>query len=1037
MSFIKRVFGDPNERELKKLRPIVDEINGMEDTIAALSDDDLRARTAEFRAQLEACADQDEQDDLLADLLPEAFAIVREAGRRTIGQRHYDVQLIGGIVLHQGKIAEMRTGEGKTLVATLPSYLNALTGRGVHVITVNDYLAHRDAEWMGQIHRFLGLSVGTILSGPEHQNPLEKKAAYGADITYGTNNEFGFDYLRDNMVGDLSQCVQRALHFAIVDEVDNILIDEARTPLIISAPAMESPEMYVRFARVVPLLKEGDDYSVDLKGRTVAITDAGIDKIEAALGLKNIYGDIELTRYLENALKAQVIFQRDRDYIVREGEVLIVDEHTGRILYGRRYNEGLHQAIEAKEHVKVQAENRTVATITFQNYFRLYRKLAGMTGTALTEAAEFDKIYKLDVMVIPTNKPMIRKDETDFVYRTEDGKFEAVVTEIQRRHEAGQPVLVGTTSVEKSELLARKLDRVGIAYELLNAKNHAREADIIAQAGAPGAVTISTNMAGRGTDILLGGNPAGYVDQILSERAIDIDIATEEDRAEALAEAERRCAEAHERVVELGGLHVIGTERHDSRRIDNQLRGRAGRQGDPGSTRFYISLEDDLMRRFGSERVGGLMDRLGMDDEMPIENNFISKMIEQAQQKVEAYYFDIRKHLVEYDDVIAKQRETIYADRRAILENQGVHERINALIAGEVEELVSGHCQGNLPEQWDFDAIDAAFQRWHMPLPDDFFPENLATLRRNVFVQQCVDWALEQREAKMDRVREQATAQGDPPEVVDANLLGLERNLFLQIIDRLWMEHIDAMDEMRASIGLRGIAQVDPLVEFKREGYASFEHLKQQIRHFVAETLLSMEITVATPIPQAPQPPRQLQTNTNEIAAATGQSKAESDPTAVKKTPKKPLTQTKAKKLSSAAGRSLAQPKAANGSSPATNGDAIAAGDGARAGTEATTPTGNGAAVVGMNGIHAAAPGTGTGTPKPRGIPAGKPPVKASTAHAAKATTARPPSRPLNGGSKARPVAPAPTAVAKVGPNDPCPCGSGQRYKFCHGLGKG
>ncbi len=1035
MSFVKRIFGDPNERELKKIRPIVDQINGLEDDIAALSDDDLRARTAEFRAQLDECADQEEQDDLLSDLLPEAYAIVREAGQRTIGQRHYDVQLIGGVVLHQGKIAEMGTGEGKTLVATLPSYLNALTGRGVHIITVNDYLAHRDAEWMGKIHRFLGLSVGTILSGPDHQNPLEKKTAYGADITYGTNNEFGFDYLRDNMVGDIAQCVQRPLNFSIVDEVDNILIDEARTPLIISAPATESPEMYVRFARVVPLLKEYDDYTVDLKGRTVAITDAGIDKMEAALGLQNIYGDIELTRYLENALKAQVIFQKDTDYIVRDGEVLIVDEHTGRILYGRRYNEGLHQAIEAKEHVKVQAENRTVATITFQNYFRLYRKLAGMTGTALTEAAEFDKIYKLDVMVIPTNKPKIRRDETDFVYRTENGKFDAVVAEIQRRHETGQPVLVGTTSVEKSELLSRKLDRVGIAYELLNAKNHTREADIIAQAGAPGAVTISTNMAGRGTDILLGGNPAGYVDQILSEREIDIDIASEEDRAEALAEAERRCADAHDNVVELGGLHVIGTERHDSRRIDNQLRGRSGRQGDPGSTRFYISIEDDLMRRFGSERVGGLMDRLGMDDEMPIENNFISKMIEQAQQKVEAYYFDIRKHLVEYDDVIAKQRETIYADRHAILENQGVHERINDLIAGEVEELVTSHCQGNLPEQWDFDAIDAAFQRWHMPLPDDFFPENLATLRRNVFVQQCVDWALEQRDAKLDLVREQAIAQGDPPEVVDANLLGLERNLFLQIVDRLWMEHIDAIDELRTSIGLRSIAQVDPLVEFKREGYASFDHLKQQIRHFVTETLLSMEITVSTPIPQAPQPPRQLQTNTNEIAAASGQSKAESDPTAVRKAPKKPLTQTKAKKLTGPSSRPLAlppRPAATNDTSPVADGHGTANGH-AAAGAE----DGNAAAQppINRNGTTSGN-GNGAGAAKPSGNGhAAKVPAKAVATPAARATPTRTPSRPLTG-PKAQPATLDPAKVAKVAPNDPCPCGSGQRYKFCHGLGK-
>ncbi len=997
MSLVKRIFGDPNERELKKLRPVVDQINSLEDEIAELSDDDLRSRTAEFRAELEQCADQDEQDDLLEDILPEAFAIVREAGKRTIGQRHYDVQLIGGMVLHQGKIAEMRTGEGKTLVATLPSYLNALTGRGVHVVTTNDYLAHRDAEWMGQIHRFLGLTVGTILSGPEHQNPDLKRAAYAADITYGTNNEFGFDYLRDNMVPDLSLCVQRQLNFAIVDEVDNILIDEARTPLIISAQSMESPELYSRFARVVPILKEDEDYTVDLKTRTVAITDSGIDKVEAALGIKDIYANTDLIRFLENALKAQVVYLKDRDYIVRDGEVLIVDEHTGRILYGRRYNEGLHQAIEAKEHVKIQAENRTVATITFQNYFRLYRKLAGMTGTALTEAQEFDKIYKLDVVVIPTNKPMIRKDETDLVYRTENGKFDAVVAEIQKRHEAGQPVLVGTVSVEKSELLARKLDRVGIAYELLNAKNHQREAEIIAQAGAPGAVTISTNMAGRGTDILLGGNPAGFVDQILSENDIDIDMATPEDRAEALAEAERRCAEAREKVVELGGLYVIGTERHDARRIDNQLRGRAGRQGDPGITRFFISLEDDLLRRFGSDRIAGLMDRLGMDDDMPIENKMISSMIEQAQQKVEAYYFDIRKHLVEYDDVIAKQRETIYADRRAILKGEDVHERIQALIAEEVEEVVGSHCQSNLAEQWDFPAIEALFERWHMPLPEDFFGDNLATLKRGAFVQQCVDWARDQYEARLQKVCDQVEQQfGQSPEEARRQLELMERNVLLQIVDRLWMDHIDAMDELRTSIGLRGIAQVDPLVEFKREGFAKFEDLKQQIRHYVTENLMGMQIEVRAPeeqLAQAPQPPRQLQTNTNEIAQATGQAKSETGPAPAPKA-KKPLTQTKAQKVSSTASRPL--PKATQPPMATPNGKALANGNG-----------------------HASP--NGSGTAKPAATPA-------------KASTSKTPSRPATGTKQK--VALDPAVLAKVGPNDPCPCGSKQKYKFCHGLGK-
>nr|MBA3824908.1 preprotein translocase subunit SecA [Ktedonobacterales bacterium] len=807
---------------------------------------------------------------------------------------------------------------------------------------------------------------------------------------YGTNNEFGFDYLRDNMVGDMAQKVQRQLSYAIVDEVDNILIDEARTPLIISAPSVESPEQYVRFAKVAPILKEGDDYTVDLKGRTVAISDGGIDKIEAALNLQNLYGDMEMTRYLENALKAEAIFIRDRDYIVRNGEVLIVDEHTGRILDGRRYSEGLHQALEAKERVKVQAENRTVATITFQNYFRLYRKLAGMTGTALTEAAEFDKIYKLDVMVIPTHRPKIRKDSTDYVYKSEKAKFDAVVEEIQRRHEAGQPVLVGTTSVDKSELVAAKLDRVGIAYELLNAKNHQREADIIAQAGVSGAVTISTNMAGRGTDIQLGGDPAGFVDQILSEWNIDLEVATEEDRNEALAEAKKRCEEDHERVVELGGLHVIGTERHDARRIDNQLRGRAGRQGDPGSTRFYISLQDDLMRRFGSDRVAGLMDRMGMEDDMPIENKMISGLIEQAQQKVEAYYFDIRKHLVEYDDVIAKQRETIYADRDALLQNEGVHERVIDLMTEEIEVVVGEACTGNLAEQWNLDAIVALFDRWHMSIDDDFFPENLATLKRPVFIQQCVDYALEQREAKLTEVREQIMALGHDEENADQQVLTLERNIMLQVVDRLWMEHIDTMDELRSSIGLRGIAQIDPLVEFKREGYASFDHLKEQIRHYVTETLMGLQISVTAPPPPVPQIPQGMTTNTEAIAAATGQSKDEgtlTEPERKNGTPKRALTQKKAQARATA-GRPLPGSK---------------------------TPSRL------LNG-----------TPAPSNVvPASKTPSRPLNGNGL--TQTRTPSRPLAGAKR---VALDPAALVGVGANDPCPCGSGQKYKFCHGVGK-
>ncbi len=991
MSFVKRIFGDPNEREVKKMRPIVDEINRLEPEIEELSDDDMRARTAEFREQLDQCEDQDEQDDVIEDILPEAFALVREAGRRTIGMRHYDVQLIGGMVLHQGKIAEMLTGEGKTLAATLPAYLNALSGRGVHIVTVNDYLAHRDSEWMGQIYRFLGLSVGCILSGPDNQDPNSKREHYAADITYGTNNEFGFDYLRDNMVPDVVYCVQRALNYGIVDEVDNILIDEARTPLIISAPSAESAETYQRFARAVATLKEGDDYEVDLKSRTVAVNDQGIDKVEALLGLDNIYGDMDMTRYLENALKAHAIFQRDVDYIVRDGEVIIVDEHTGRMMIGRRYSEGLHQAIEAKERVKVQFENRTVATITFQNYFRLYRKLAGMTGTAMTEAQEFDKIYHLDVVSIPTHKPMIRRDHTDFIFRGADAKYDAVVDEIRERHEQGQPLLVGTTSVENSERLSAKLDRIGIRYELLNAKNHTREAAIIAQAGRPGAVTISTNMAGRGTDILLGGNPDGMADDILREWDIDLEVATDADRAEALAEARRRCDADREKIIALGGLYVIGTERHDSRRIDNQLRGRAGRQGDPGETRFFISLQDDLMRRFGSDRMAGILKFLGMDENTPIEDKRVSGIIEQAQQKVETYYFDIRKNLVEYDDVISKHREIIYADRRSILEGQAIGERIMEFIREEVKTTIGRFVAAPTPENWDLDGVEDYFKHWDIELPEDFFPDNLNTVKRGPFIEQCVELAIAHYQDKRQSIIDQSDKLGQPTEAVEATLNSIERNILLRVVDSLWLEHIDSMDELRSGIHLRGVSQVDPLVEFKREGFKSFDHLKRNIEHFVAENIMAYRVSLQAPPPQPVLPARNLRTNTDEIAAAIGQAKTEAPsapvgPPAGKKqvaAPKRPLTQTKA----------AAQAKK-SGAPPAA----------------ATRANGN----QSHNGEHA-----NGATSQDAHTPAASKPV-------------------AHDQSPAKPVAAKPKGVnvatlPKVGPNDPCPCGSKVKYKFCHG----
>src|SRR5437867_5893909 len=714
-AILRKIVGTKNERELRKLQPRVAAINEIEPRVSALTDEQIRSKTVELKERLE-------RGVALDDVLPEAFALCREAGRRTVGMRHYDVQLIGGVVLHQGKIAEMKTGEGKTLVATLSAYLNALTGRGVHIVTVNDYLARRDAEWMGHIYTFLGLTVGVLVNAVEPQS-AERRAAYNADITYGTNNEFGFDYLRDNMVVALEQQVQRELNYAIVDEVDNILIDEARTPLIISGQGQESTDHYIQFARWAPRLQPETDYTIEEKTRTVILTEAGIEKIEKLAGVKNIYSEenLDLTRYMENAIKAHIIFKRDKDYIVKDGEVIIVDEFTGRQMPGRRYSEGLHQAIEAKEGVRVQRENHTLATITFQNYLRLYKKLAGMTGTAITEAEELHKIYKLDVMVIPPNKPMIRGDLPDLIYRTTDAKFNAVVEEIRALHEVGVPVLVGTTSVENSEYLSEKLDRVGIHHNVLNAKHHAREAQIVAQAGRSGAVTIATNMAGRGTDILLGGNPEGYFDSILrkhaeqvnyirempsrtedeqaeKEAAIQqyIDNMTEAEKDELLQRKVRECEEDHRRVVELGGLHIIGTERHESRRIDNQLRGRAGRQGDPGQSRFFLALDDELMRRFAADRVGKIMQMVGMEEDMPLESGMVSKFIEQAQTKVEGYNFDIRKNVVDYDDVIAKQREVIYADRLAVLERADMHDRVLGMMRAEVSRLIDACIPGSV-----------------------------------------------------------------------------------------------------------------------------------------------------------------------------------------------------------------------------------------------------------------------------------------------------------------------------------------------------
>ncbi|MBC7222924.1 MAG: preprotein translocase subunit SecA, partial [Anaerolineae bacterium] len=817
-NLLSKVVGDPNEKELQRLQPLLEQINALEEKYRALPDDafprlteefkqtirertaDLRRRLEELQAQWEQARDGATQDRLqeeirkvddrlrqeenavLDELLPEAYAVVREAARRTLNMRHFDVQIIGGIVLHQGKVAEMKTGEGKTLVATLPLYLNSLTGRGVHLVTPNDYLSKFGVQWMGPIYHFMGVSVGVIQSAAADPNrgsflydpdyrasddryqylrPCTRREAYLADITYGTNNEFGFDYLRDNMVWDLSECVQRELNYAIIDEVDNILIDEARTPLIISGPAEESADTYRTFAQLVPRLRPEEDYTVDEKARVVTLTESGISKIEKWLGIDNLYSSEHhrLVPYLDNALRAHVLYHRDRDYIVKDGEVIIVDEFTGRLMHGRRYSEGLHQAIEAKEGVRVQRESLTLATITFQNFFRMYRKLAGMTGTAATEAEELHKIYGLDVVIIPTHKPMIRVDYPDVVYKTEKAKFRAVVEEIAQLHEQGRPVLVGTISIEKSEGLSEMLRRRGIPHQVLNAKHHEKEAAIIAQAGRSGAVTIATNMAGRGVDILLGGNPEGLAREMLRKRGVDLTTVSKEEWEAALAEAKAICEEDRKKVVALGGLHVLGTERHEARRIDNQLRGRAGRQGDPGSSRFYVSLEDDLMRRMGG--ATGLMDKVWVEEDMPIEHPLVTKSIEQAQIKMEGYNFDIRKHVLEYDDVVNKQREVIYAQRRQILTEPTLRPTILGMVNAELEGLVAAHLGGREREEWDLEGLATAV-RFILPNLSEDAPVRWGQMHQDEIVEdlhRLAEEAYEQTAQQIGRDMFQTLAQ--------------------------------------------------------------------------------------------------------------------------------------------------------------------------------------------------------------------------------------------------------------------------------------
>jgi len=815
---ITKMFGSSDEKVIKKMQPDVDEVNELEPEFQRLSDDELRAVTVEFKRRITEGEDLD-------DLLPEAFAATREAAMRALGQRHYDVQLMGGMVLHEGKIAEMRTGEGKTLVSTLAAYLNSLAGEGVHLVTVNDYLARRDAHWMGEVFERLGVSVATLqhdsaefydLShdsgerGFEHMRPCTRADAYAADITYGTNNEFGFDYLRDNMSSAVEGRVQRPLAYAIVDEVDNILIDEARTPLIISGPADMSAREYQRFSRVVPSLDMDVDYTIDEKHKSVALTNDGITKLEQLLNITNLYGqeNFGVVHQLENALKAQTLFIRDKEYVVQEGRVIIVDEFTGRMMEGRRFSDGLHQALEAKESVKIQAESITYATITLQNYFRLYKKLSGMTGTAETEAEEFFKIYKQEVVVVPTNQPMVRDDQSDLVYRDQKAKYNAVVEEIEERHKQGQPVLVGTTDIDLSEMLSEMLKRRGVPHDVLNAKQHDREASIVAQAGKPGAVTVATNMAGRGTDIVLGGNP-------------DVgDQSPEEWQRE------------HDQVVASGGLRIIGTERHEARRIDNQLRGRAGRQGDPGSSRFYVALDDELMRRFGGDRIRAVMDWAGIDESVAIENKMINKSIENAQVKVEAHHFDMRKHLVEYDDVVNTHRDVIYAERDKILAGADLRANIEEMVDSELSAIGEEYLSDRNSDNWDVDAFVTEIGTV-VPLPEDLTDwDQLEALG--------IDGVRDRLAAHSRQVYDQIEHELTPEAMREA-----ERWLMLRSVDANWVQHLTSMENLRQGIGLHAFGQRDPLVMYKKEGHEQFQGLQAKIEHDIVHTLFNARISVA------------------------------------------------------------------------------------------------------------------------------------------------------------------------------------------------
>jgi preprotein translocase subunit SecA len=981
-------------RILRRLKRISEQINSVEDDFVAMSDAELHAMTAEFRQRY---AD----GETLDDLLPEAFATAREAAKRTLGQRAFDVQLMGAAALHMGNIAEMKTGEGKTLTGVFPAYLNAIAGDGVHIVTVNDYLAKRDSEWMGRVHRFLGLEVGVILA---QMTPAERRVQYAADITYGTNNEFGFDYLRDNMAWQLEECVQRGHHYAIVDEVDSILIDEARTPLIISGPAEQSARWYVEFAKIAPRLRRGEDgegdYEVDEKKKTVGILESGVQKVEDWLGIDNLYDPVNtpLVSFLNNSIKAKELFKKDKDYVVINGEVLIVDEFTGRILQGRRYNEGMHQAIEAKESVPIKDENQTLATITLQNYFRLYDKLAGMTGTAVTEANEFHQIYKLGVVSIPTNMPMVRADQADVIYQSAQSKFEACVEDIAQRHEAGQPVLVGTTSVEKSEIVSRMLKRRGVPHEVLNAKYHEREATIVAQAGRSGAVTVATNMAGRGTDIMLGGNPEFIADIELHQRGLSpVDTPEDYEAAwpEAVGKAKRAVAEEHEQVVEAGGLYVLGTERHESRRIDNQLRGRSGRQGDPGESRFYLSLEDDLMRMFNSERVGAIMERLSIPPDVPVESKVVTRAIRSAQTQVEQQNFEIRKDVLKYDDVLNRQRKVIYGERRKVLDGADLHEQIREMVDEVVAGYVAGETADGYPEEWDLDKLWRAFRQ--------LFPITLS-----------VDDVI--NEAGGDRaglsgefIREMviADAQGAyerrEEEFGSEVMRELERRVVLSVLDRKWREHLYEMDYLREGIGLRGYGQRDPLVEYQREGYDMFTAMMDGIKEESVANLFNLQVQIQeNPIVE----------EDGGTAVAPGGPPAPVLPGTVV-----PAGGTPAPRE--------AGPPARAGQAAARHAQAPTAKRDGRTSSGTGSSRRDGRASSGAHARPSGAAAQAQAAAPPAPIPAGLGPRRPQRLQYSAPS--------VDGGAHVETTTAEGDDYARVGRNDPCPCGSGRKFKRCHG----